>query len=395
MTYPVIKKSQIHTICYAICIFLFAIGHTKIQNLNVLTGMMVTYGKFLPAVFSGMILLSNAKLDLKAVGVFAFFVLLLVYSFLKNDLSYVLFFAAFFMMACSHGNEKSIFKAYAITVYSVILFTITLAISGMLENDNSWYGRYDLGFTYCTFGPNLFLSATLSLIAWKRNRMSWKHWMFVLLINQFLFWKTDTDAVYLCVILVFILWIVIHNKRISRIISYNRIVGFLCDNSYTILAVATIALQLYFNRNSLNASMIALNKLLSNRLIMGRDVFLKYGPELRKTIQELTIGLGVDKVSYLDSSYLALLTSYGIPLMVFFCYLMNCICREARVEGNNYLVVCLVVFAVHCITDPQLSSFRANPFIITSLMFFRRGSINNKRGRKKLLYSIRKAGLVK
>lgn len=380
MTYSAIKKTRIHTLCYAICILLFAIGHTKIQNLNALTGMMVTYGKFLPLLFSGIILVSGAKLDTKTAGVFGLFVLLLVYGFLINDLSYVLFFVAYFMIACSREDENRIYKVYSITVYVVIVITILFSLIGLIENDNSWYGRYDLGFTYCTFGPNLFLSASLSLIAWKKNKMTWKHWVFVLLFNQFFFWKTETDAVYICVILVFILWIAIHNKKINRIVSNNKIVGFFCDHIYTILAVFTIAIQLYYNSHFLNSSMVAMNKLLSTRPFMGMNVFLNYGPGLKQIIHQLIFGLGVNNTSYLDSSYLALLTSYGIPMMIIFCYLMNGICRKARNDENIYLVICLVVFAVHCITDPQLSSFRANPFIITSLIVFRRGNrIINKR----------------
>lgn len=385
-----IKESNVHVLCYAICVFLFAIGHTKIQKINFFTSITVTYGKFVPLILSFILIIKKRRYNTRSLILFSVFLLMIGYSFIVNDLSYVAFFLVFFILVCGYSDESTIYKLYVYGVFLVILVTVILATTGFLENDNSWYGRYDLGFTYCTFGPNLFLSATLALIAWKKEKMSWAHWIFILLLNQFFYWKTNTDAIYLSVIMAFILWLAIHNRAVDRIIIYNKIVGFLCDHAYTIIAIFTIIFQLYYNAHYLNGSMVAMNRLLSTRLIMGRNVFLKYGPELSQVIHELIFGMGVEKASYLDSSYLALLTYYGIPMMLIFCYLMNVMCKNARINGNTYLVICLMVFAVHSITDPQLSSFRANPLIISSLIFFMEGKKINGIKKYKLQYTIRK-----
>ena len=368
-----IGKGNFHVLCYAICIFLFAIGHTKIQNISFITGVSVTYGKFIPLILSAVILLGTVKYNTRTIVVFGLLVMLLMYSFLCNDLSYVIFFVAYFMLACSNSEETEIYKSYTYVVLSVVFLTVVLALVGLLENDNSWYGRYDLGFTYCTFGPNLFLSACLTMVAWKKDKMRIRDWLLVLLMNQFLYWKTNTDAVYISVLAIFVLWILIRNKKIYKFMLNNKVIGFFFSHIFSIFAVLTIVFQSYYNSHYMNSHMVLLNKILSNRLIMGRNVFLQYGPDVGNIVKEVVFGLGVDKVSYLDSSYLALLTSYGLPLLVVFCYLMDYISRKSLKQGELFITLCLFVFAVHCVTDPQLSSFRANPFIITSLLYIRKG----------------------
>lgn len=371
-----ISEKNFHVLCYAACIFLFAIGHTKIQNINFITGITVTYGKFIPLLLSALLMLRKARFNIHTVAVSAVFILLIGYAFIYRDFSYVIFFVAYFMIACSKSSEKQVFKYYTYVVFSVILLTIFLSLIGIIPNENEWYGRYDLGFTYCTFGPNLFLSACLALVAWKREKVSGKGWTTILLLNQFFFWKTETDAVYICVIALFILWLLIKNKKILKMIINNKILVLVLNHVFSIMATVTVIFQLYYNYHYMTIPMIYINKVLSTRPIMGRNVLLRYGPGLGKTIQELIFGMGVDKATYLDSSYLAILTAYGIPLLAFTCYLMNKMVKKAYKIQDLYLVVCLLVFAVHCITDPQLLSFRANPFIVTSLINF---SINKAR----------------
>lgn len=368
-----ISEKNFHVLCYATCIFLFAIGHTKIQNLGFITGISVTYGKFVPLLLSACMLLRKTKFNIRTIVVFVLFVLLIVYGFIYNDLSYVMFFIAYYMLACSNCEEKKIYKSYAYVVLSVVFLTTFLALIGLLENDNSWQGRYDLGFTYCTFGPNLFLSACLAMVAWKKDRMRIRDWLLVLLMNQFLYWKTDTDAVYLSVLALFVLWLLVRKKKIYVFIRDNKTISFFFSHMFSILAVLTVILQMYYNNHYLDNHMVLLNKVLSNRLIMGRNVFLRYGPGEVNIIKEVLFGLGVDKVSYLDSSYLALLTSYGLPLLAVFCFLMDYISRKSLKQGELFITLCLFVFAVHCVTDPQLSSFRANPFIIASFLYIRKG----------------------
>ena len=144
----VIKVKDIHVICYAICIFLFALGHTKVQNISPITGIMVTYGKFVPLFVSVIILISGMKTIYRRIGFFAIFLLLIGFCYICHDMSYVMVFLVYFMFACSNSEDVLIYKAYSYAVFIVIILTIVAALTGIVVNDNETAGRYDLGFTY-------------------------------------------------------------------------------------------------------------------------------------------------------------------------------------------------------------------------------------------------------
>ena len=364
------KAAHIHAMCYAVCVFLFAIGHTKIQDLFFITGIMVTYGKFIPVMLSIPFLVKELRFNMKSLAITLVFGLLLLLSFYSRDMSYTTFFIAYFMVACSRTNPKQIYKYYTVSVFIVIVLTVVLALLGVLENDNSWLGRYDLGFTYCTFGPNLFLSACITLIAWKKEKVSFGEWLFVLALNQYFFWKTDTDAVYMCVIALFIGWLFLKKTKVRHFLEKSKMSRFVFAHSALLCAILIIALQIYYNSHSASAAMIWLNARLSTRLEMGMRVLGRYsaGPAILK---ELLFGLNPEAATYLDSSFLAIMTQYGIPLMLVFCIFMDLLGKHAYESKDYLLAFCVLVFMIHCITDPQLSSFRCNPLIITALFFFR------------------------
>ena len=370
MTRYIIKEAHFHALCYAACVFLFAIGHTKIQGLSFITGIMVTYGKFIPVLLSLLFLARRLKFNIKSLAIMLIFGLLLLLSFFSHDLSYTVFFIAYFMVACSRTNPNQVYKYYAVSVFVVIVLTVVLALLGILENDNSWYGRYDLGFTYCTFGPNLFLSACIALIGWKKEKISFGEWLFILVLNQYFFWKTSTDAVYICVIALFIGWLILKKSKAIIFIEKSKLLKFIFAHSALIFAILTIAFQIYYNSHATSAAMIWLNSRLSTRLYMGLRVFGRYSSG-QALIKELLLGLNTDLATYLDSSYLAILTQFGIPLLLVFCLFMDYLGNHAYESKDYFLAICVLIFMIHCITDPQLSSFRCNPLIITVLFYFR------------------------
>ena len=364
------KESQFQALCYAACVFLFALGHTKIQGLCFITRVMVTYGKFVPVMLSMPFLLRRLRFNIKLIGVMLFLGLLLLLNFFVHDLSYTIFFIAFFMIACSNTEPRQVYKNYAIAVFVVIVSTLALTYMGILVNDNSWEGRYDLGFTYCTFGPNLFLSACIALVGWKKEKVGWSGWLFVLLLNQFFYEKTSTDAVYLCVLLLFIGGLFLKSSHANAYLEKSRTSRFIFSHSAVIFAILTIALQIYYNSHSTNATMIWLNRKVSNRLIMGMRVFSRYSTG-GSFVKELLFGLKPELATYLDSSYLAILTQYGVLLLLVFCFLMDTLGKRAYEGKDYYVAICVIIFMLHCITDPQLSSFRCNPLIITVLFYIR------------------------
>ena len=89
-------------------------------------------------------------------------------------------------------------------------------------------------------------------------------------------------------------------------------------------------------------------------------------------INFIVLALVVEKVSgmdyfYVDSSYLQVLVRYGVIMLVVLCLAMMAVQCYSVVTKNIYLCMGCSLFLIHCITDPQLLSFRYNPFIIISV----------------------------
>lgn len=375
MINAVIKYEKFQVLCYATCIFLFAIGHTKLQYLSPIIETIVKYGKFLPVLFSAIFFFRTFRLYKKVFFFIILFIGLLLYAFMIKDISYTIFFIIYFIIVCKDSKEKFIYKYYTLVIFFVIVLTYIFTFIGIVENNSNIYKRYDLGFTYTTFGPNLFFSACITLICWKKNKVGWKWFIFVLALNQFFYYKTNTDAVYLCTITLFIIHLLMNFQQIVQFIEKSKIVKFILSNSAIILLVFTLIMQLYYNAHYSQSTMIWLNKILSTRLHMGHMVMNRYGSN--SIIRELLFGMDPELATYLDSSFLATMTAYGLPLLFIFCYLMNYIARKTYKSQDYYVTIAILVFMIHCVTDPQLTSFRCNPIIITSLIYY--SSEKNKR----------------
>ena len=284
----------------------------------------------------------------------------------SNNLIYIILFMLYFFSA----NPKDIFNVFWISVSLGIIAVILAWTLGFLPSQSS-DGREYLGFYYTSFGPNLFLHAVLAYMSSRDEPIQFSRWLLIEAINIWFYSMTLTSAVFIVINLALVLYYPCTGSFFRTKVLGNKKIQTLIKTSPFLIAGLTIAMQYYYIFHSSSAMMININTALSNRPYFGKLAIEKYGISLfGQPIAWLT-GTDGTKVSgndyfYVDSSYLQVLVSYGIVMLVVLCLAMTIVQRYGISTRNAAMCLACTLFLIHCMTDPQLLSFRYDPFLIAT-----------------------------
>ena len=183
---------------------------------------------------------------------------------------------------------------------------------------------------------------------------------------------TDTLAVFVVINASIILYYLLNIEKIKQFLFDRDFPRRILEIFPFFSAIATIVAQYFYIAHYNEPAFVAINAAFSNRPYFGKIALETYGVSL--VGQPITWLTGTDgtKVSgmdyfYVDSSYLQVLVRYGVIMLVVLCLAMMAVQCYSVVTKNIYLCMGCSLFLIHCITDPQLLSFRYNPFIIISV----------------------------
>ena len=109
-----------------------------------------------------------------------------------------------------------------------------------------------------------------------------------------------------------------------------------------------------------------LNKLLTGRLSLASDAWDIYGitllgQKIRWVVENEW--LSQLRYDYVDSSYLNILFSYGL-IVVIFIIIGYSIVGSLEISNNIYYSLMILIIALHSAYDPQLLEISANPSIL-------------------------------
>lgn len=362
---------------YGMCVLIYALLQTQIMSHP-------TLGYILKLLFGGclvieMLLSAYAwkTIKIKILAILSVLMIAIIYNIVFHNAQESLLFIVFFMVVLSRCDEKDILKQFSTGVFLAIVITLLLTRIGVLKNTVGNDGRETLGFLFTTFGANMFLHAAIAYIAYKKDSVKLQHWIALELVNIFFYSKTQTIAVFLMVNVLCILFYCGKIRVFSNMILNNRIIKFLLSHSATIIALLTIGFQLFYNKYyTMFPILRQINNLVSFRLTYGLRAFQDY----RITLfgNSVVWNMETQGYFYLDSSYLNILFSYGIFMLIVVCYLINFIAKYALRFKDYYLLIALLVLLGHSISDPQLLSFRYNPFFIIIIVIMYKMGMDNR-----------------
>ena len=151
-----------------------------------------------------------------------------------------------------------------------------------------------------------------------------------------------------------------------------------------LLAVTMIALSYMYT--PMSTTFTKLDKLLNNRLALGNTAIEKYG--IHPFGNEVTwsnytgrYGENVyDEYFFVDSSYLNILLTFGIIILVIICIGYALVGKKLFEEKQYMGCIVMILFAIHCATDHHLFEVRYNPFMVLLGYVFINKGLTLKRG---------------
>lgn len=246
--------------------------------------------------------------------------------------------------------------------------------------------RHLMGFSFPTLLPNYFFHFVLCYIIIRGTNIRIAELILIVFLNYYLFYMTDTRAVYYLINLLCLLLFLNKFWKINYRSKWG--IGFLFRFStlfsYTICFLAAVYLQCTFSPQI--DWMLAIDKALSGRLWLGNHGFNEYGIHLFGANVEYVGFADVTETRgyfYIDSSFQQLLINYGIipSLLLFigFTKLASLIIQKNSVNFG----LALIFLMLHSLTDPQLINPTYNP------IFFALAYLSSEEKRIKLFKDLK------
>lgn len=338
--------------------------------------------------------LISAMIDLQGLRLFGFYtitVLLLCKFVFDNSLKqlwiYMLIIAVFLIVGLHAANIRDLlilalltYEARNIRFFKVVnvsmimigaclILTVTLYWMGFFQRvdisnvrDQSGVIRQSLGFGWVTYSANYFLSYAICGIFLNKGRKHLFLFVFALgAVSIILFLLTNTRVAFYETILLLLLYILVEKRKLD--LTRFFVVRLLLIFSFLICAVFSIWIA--FNFDNGNPVMRMINEMMTYRLSLANTATKLYGINIwGNSIAWTLTPTATESYMYVDISYVQILIQYGLVVFIYVLLLFTLLMHRFVKDKNNIAIICLLMIALHSITDPQLFNLAYNPFLL-------------------------------
>lgn len=342
--------------------------------------------------------LFNGLLDFSIAKYVCFFIVsgLLLYKFVldssyKNILIYVVILLVFVLVGLHAQNIRdliliglfilearnvkfdSILKTYAWVLsigLSIIILLYFIGFFNSVDYKVLLTGlrigtkkiRHSLGFGWVTYAPNFFMTVAICCIYLTRSqRKVAKTYIILTIVNILLYYFTDTNVVFFELLLLLVLAVVARSLRID--LTKKTMIKVIL--SLTFIICAAFSLWISFNYSSSNPWMRKIDVATNYRLTLTKRALDLYSIKLfGNPIKWITVSTTDKQINYVDSSYVQLLVQYGVFVFGIVLILSTTDMIYTIKKGDTVGILCLIIIAIHSITDPQLFNLAYNPFLL-------------------------------
>ena len=220
--------------------------------------------------------------------------------------------------------------------------------------------RYSLGYIFNTLPANYFFQFTVIYLFYREKKIKLIEMLFLLLINYRIYIYTDTKSAFFFSLLALSIFFLVKLFKIPKFL-INWI------NRYLIIVAVFIPIFLSYSYGSGMSIYISLNKMLTNRLMLGFRAINEYGFSWFGQPIQIVIGEQVSQFNryfYIDSSFLSIAVRQGI----IFLFLIICgyiiLSNHKAVKNNLYYMLAFSVITLHGMFDPQFLELVYNPLLL-------------------------------
>ena len=295
-------------------------------------------------------------------------ILLVLVAYFSGKKDYLIYWA--FIVAGHDVDYRVIIKAALGVHLLALVLTIGGSLIGVIPNNinirSDGTVREGLGFLFGGLIAHFVFYTVLLWIYCRKEVGTWIEFLLMLLLQCWVFSKTDTKAPFAFGIAALLGAAVLKlaqrqglNKQIEKAAGYA---------SWLIIPVSVcgILLLTYFYDPSVSF-FHKLNSLLTDRLRYGHDAWMQYGIPLFG--QRISWSVEKSSYNYVDSSYIHILLNYGVLMLGSVCVGFHCLCRKAAKNKSVFLLLCLAFVALHSMFDDQLLWLGSNGFLLCCSCF--------------------------
>lgn len=258
---------------------------------------------------------------------------------------------------------------------SFFIITLCFSFLGIIDNSTliiNGTKRYYLGFDYISFAPiylvNIIFCGFYAYTFRKKKSLPWGLVFLALLIDYFVYLLTATRLAF-GIVLIFIVFYIFVEKFHMPIFNEGHIMKIVSSCLFPIVGIITYWLSVSYDATDIR--WIALNQLLSNRIMLNNRALTLYGVKwFGQDIKFNTdFSAGIDKYMYIDSGYMNLLLQYGIIAFFVVLVVYSFMLRNSVKIGDNILTIWLICICIYNMINGMFLSPVSNSNLLAIWLF--------------------------
>ena len=309
-------------------------------------------------------LILNQKYTWRTICGYTFIVLCLIVAIKSKN--YYLIDTGVLIVVSRNVPFRLILKCTLLVQICLMILTLLSSSFGIIENriyyrdDGS--ARFSFGYSYASYLAQAYMYMCISYVAIRKKEISLITLIMMLVGNIVIFVQTDTRNPF---IITFTLVVIAGLLRFTNF-DLVKLRFFRFATPFAIPLMASVSIYLGWFYNPFSTTYSTLNWMLSARISLGNKALHLYGIKpFGQYIQFISSGAAggmVQGYNYVDSSYIQMLLVDGIIFSIVL-YGLFYLVTKALVHDNDYfLIICVILIAVHSTIDPQLIYLWFSPF---------------------------------
>lgn len=266
-----------------------------------------------------------------------------------------------------HDVARCVLIVESITLFSVILLALLGVIPAEYTVRSNGRIRYSLGFEFATYPAILFYYLSCLYLCLKKDAAGWRDYIVILTLNSIMYVLTDTRTEILLVLLFIVAHFLI--GKFQNSIIFGKVLFFAGCASMIMSCIVSLIFAVTYTPD--NPMLKAANSALSGRLALSHRGLNEYGispfgTEIEwNTLEEIKADTSQQKIfNVVDNGYMNVTYNYGYVLLSMMMLGYFLATKEINANKNSYLILAVVILAIHTFLTPQWSQIIYNIYLI-------------------------------
>ena len=278
-----------------------------------------------------------------------------------------LFTISLFVIAAHDISLKKICLLTSALAFAALVTVLVTNHLGIISKTIVFEPRHRdaLGFKHYSNAPFVFLGAVFSGMYAKHEKkeLSYLELLILLLINLYIYIKTDTRWIFVSVFAIVFLYVIIYKFNLYYYLNKNKkMIAVLSVFFVTSILIIYFAVSIKYSPNSTIFHNIDI-KLFNTRISLNNRAFKEYGIHFWGN-EVKYIDDGKD-FFYIDSGYMQLLFNNGLIVLIMICVAYYIIMINAVKEENWFVFSWVIIIVIFNVMNEMIFTLeRATPLLL-------------------------------